>query len=83
MFVLLNDVPEELGPPHLVSRKLTDGLPAVPNWFRQPGRRGAGRFVDDSGGDEVRLALTPGSRCHSAESAVVHGSAPPGVMTCG
>src|SRR3954454_21859043 len=45
MFVFVNDVPDDLGPPHLVSRKHTVGLPAVPNWLLRPGREGAGRFV--------------------------------------
>jgi hypothetical protein len=45
MFVFLNDVPEDLGPPHLVSRTHTADLPAVPNWLLRPGREGAGRFV--------------------------------------
>jgi hypothetical protein len=45
MFVFLNDVPEELGPPHLVSRKLTDGLPAVPNWLLRPGQEPGDRFA--------------------------------------
>jgi hypothetical protein len=45
MFVFLNDVPEELGPPHLVSRKLTDGLPAVPNWLLRPGHKTGDRFA--------------------------------------
>lgn len=33
MFVYLTDVPEDLGPPHLVSRRHTADLPARPNWF--------------------------------------------------
>ena len=33
MFVLLDDVPEELGPPHFVSRAHTADLPLMPNWF--------------------------------------------------
>lgn len=33
MFVYLCDVPESLGPPHLVSRRHTEHLPPVPNWF--------------------------------------------------
>jgi hypothetical protein len=45
MFVFLNDVPEALGPPHLVSRKLTDGLPAVPNWLLRPGQEPGDRFT--------------------------------------
>ncbi|GIF74632.1 phytanoyl-CoA dioxygenase family protein [Asanoa siamensis] len=45
MFVFLNDVFEDLGPPHLVSRAHTAHLPAVPNWLLRPGHEGAGRFV--------------------------------------
>lgn len=33
MFVYLVDVPEGLGPPHLVSRAHTTNLPARPNWY--------------------------------------------------
>lgn len=33
MFVYLADVPEELGPPHLLSRQYTADLPAMPNWY--------------------------------------------------
>ncbi len=32
-FVYLSDVPEELGPPHFVSRSRTAALPAKPNWY--------------------------------------------------
>lgn len=35
MFVYLVDVPEELGPPHLVSTTLTHDPPARPNWYPQ------------------------------------------------
>lgn len=49
MFIFLTDVPEELGPPHLVSRQQTAGIPAVPNWFLRPGRASTWRFADDSG----------------------------------
>jgi hypothetical protein len=48
MFVFLNDVPDELGPPHLVSRKHTADLPAVPNWLQRPGREGSDRFVAEA-----------------------------------
>ena len=48
MFVFLDDVPEQLGPPHLVSRTHTAGLPAVPNWLLRPGQQGTGRFVADA-----------------------------------
>ena len=33
MFVFLTDVPEELGPPHLVSQRHTADLPANPNFY--------------------------------------------------
>jgi hypothetical protein len=33
MFLYLSDVPTELGPPSFVSRRLTESLPAIPNWF--------------------------------------------------
>ena len=33
MFVYLTDVPEELGPPHMLSRSHTGDLPARPNWY--------------------------------------------------
>ena len=45
MFVFLNDVPEELGPPHLLSRKHTADFPAVPNWLLRPGRESTDRFT--------------------------------------
>ncbi|MFC4065949.1 phytanoyl-CoA dioxygenase family protein [Actinoplanes subglobosus] len=44
MFVFLHDVPEELGPPHLVSRRHTVDFPAVPNWLLRPGRESTFRF---------------------------------------
>jgi len=40
MFVYLNDVPDGLGPPHLVSRARTTDLSAMPNWY--PSFDGAG-----------------------------------------
>lgn len=33
LFVYLTDVPEDLGPPHLVSWQRTADLPARPNWY--------------------------------------------------
>ncbi|MCP2317848.1 Phytanoyl-CoA dioxygenase (PhyH) [Nocardia amikacinitolerans] len=46
MFVFLDDVPEELGPPHLVSRTHTSDIDATPNWFPdgESGRDPAARF---------------------------------------
>jgi hypothetical protein len=53
MFVFLTDVPEELGPPHLVPRRHTKDLPAVPNWYLRPGHTGSGRFDDDRGSPDL------------------------------
>ncbi|MFG1947417.1 phytanoyl-CoA dioxygenase family protein [Nonomuraea sp. NPDC048826] len=54
MFVYLADVPEELGPPHLVSRTRTADLPARPNWYpRVDGAGGEGGFVSPSGSPEL------------------------------
>jgi hypothetical protein len=44
MFVYLADVPEEFGPAHLVSRKHTAELPAVPARYLRPGRQSTNRF---------------------------------------
>jgi hypothetical protein len=49
MFVFLSDVPEELGPPHLVSRRHTETYPAVPNWLLKPGHEGTWRYNDTTG----------------------------------
>jgi hypothetical protein len=49
MFVYLADVPEEFGPAHLVSRKHTADLPAVPDRYLRPGLESKGRFHDGSG----------------------------------
>jgi hypothetical protein len=61
MFVFLNDVPEELGPPHLVSRRHTANLPAVPNWFLRQGKESGSRFDDDSGSPELYEAEISGA----------------------
>lgn len=37
MFVYLVDVPEQLGPPHFVSRTLTTDLSLKPNWYPRTG----------------------------------------------
>jgi Phytanoyl-CoA dioxygenase (PhyH) len=47
MFVFLSDVPEELGPPHLVSQAHTAELPANPNFYPRHGGQGAFVAVDD------------------------------------
>ena len=51
MFVFLTDVPEDLGPPHLVSQTHTTDLPANPNFYPRSG--GEGDFV--SVGDHADL----------------------------
>jgi len=38
LFLYLCDVPEELGPPHLVPAALTRGAAALPNWFSRDDR---------------------------------------------
>lgn len=42
MFVYLVDVPEELGPPSMLSRTRTTGLSAKPNWYPREGAAEAG-----------------------------------------
>lgn len=61
MFVFLTDVPEELGPPHLVSRRHTAGRPAVPNWLLRPGRESQDRFTGDDGSAELYAAEVSGA----------------------
>jgi len=57
MFVYLVDVPDELGPPHFVSRARTAGLPAKPNWYpRTDGSDGEGGFVATGGSPELYAA---------------------------
>ena len=38
LFLYLCDVPEELGPPHFVSRKVTQNARALPNWLSRDER---------------------------------------------
>jgi hypothetical protein len=61
MFVFLNDVPDELGPPRLVPRRHTVNLPAVPNWLLRPGQDSDSRFNDDSGSPELYAAEVSGA----------------------
>ncbi|MFI0450116.1 phytanoyl-CoA dioxygenase family protein [Actinomadura sp. 6N118] len=61
MFVFLGDVPEELGPPHLLSRAHTADIPAVPNWFLRPGQDSAWRFNEDSGSPQMYGAEVSGA----------------------
>jgi hypothetical protein len=57
MFVYLADVPDELGPPHLVSSSRTAGLPAKPNWYpRADGPGGEGGFVSERGRPDLYAA---------------------------
>jgi hypothetical protein len=57
MFVYLVDVPDELGPPHFVSRARTAGRPARPNWYpRADGSDAEGGFVAVSGSPELYAA---------------------------
>ncbi len=57
MFVYLADVPDELGPPHLVSRTRTAGLPAKPNWYpRADGSDSEGGFVSERGHPDLYTA---------------------------
>ena len=57
MFVYLVDVPEELGPPSLVSRTRTTGLPAKPNWYpREDGADNEGGWVATAGSPELYAA---------------------------
>lgn len=62
MFVYLVDVPEGLGPPHLVSRSHTRDLPARPNWYHravaEPDRDG---FVSPTASPELYEAEVSGA----------------------
>ncbi|WP_345603215.1 phytanoyl-CoA dioxygenase family protein [Pseudonocardia adelaidensis] len=50
LFVYLVDVPDDLGPPHLVPRAHTGGLPPLPNWYPRVGTGQSGdRFVASTG----------------------------------
>jgi hypothetical protein len=57
MFVYLVDVPEELGPPSMVSRTRTTGLPAKPNWYpREDGADSGGGWVASAGSPDLHDA---------------------------
>jgi hypothetical protein len=49
LFVYLGDVPEDLGPPHLVPRARTAGLPLLPNWHPRTDTGSNDRFVATQG----------------------------------
>ena len=54
MFVYLVDVPEELGPPSMLSRTRTTGLPAKPNWYpREGGADAEGGWVETAGSPDL------------------------------
>jgi hypothetical protein len=54
MFVYLVDVPGELGPPSMVSRTRTAGLPAKPNWYpREDGADAGGGWVATAGSPDL------------------------------
>lgn len=54
MFVYLVDVPEELGPPSMLSRTLTTGLPAKPNWYPPDGTAdGEGGWVETAASPDL------------------------------
>jgi phytanoyl-CoA dioxygenase PhyH len=54
MFVFLVDVPADLGPPHLVPKAYTAGLPALPNWLPRRDRpQTADPFVAAAGHSEL------------------------------
>jgi len=57
LFVYLVDVPEELGPPHLVSRAHTPDLPVKPNWYpRADGADPESGFVSAAGRPDLYVA---------------------------
>ena len=57
LFVYLVDVPGELGPPSMLSRTRTTGLPAKPNWYpREGGADAEGGWVETAGSPELYAA---------------------------
>jgi hypothetical protein len=67
MFIYLVDVPEELGPPSMLSRTKTTGQAAKPNWYpREGGADAEGGWVETTGSRglydaEVRAAGPAGT----------------------
>jgi hypothetical protein len=54
MFIYLVDVPEELGPPSMLSRTKTPELPAKPNWYpREGGADPEWGWVETSGSPDL------------------------------
>lgn len=58
-FVFLVDVPDDLGPPHLVAWDHTDRLPMNPNFF--PRRGGRGEFVSTADNSHLYAAEQSGA----------------------
>jgi hypothetical protein len=58
LFVYLVDVPAELGPPSMLSRTRTTGLPAKPNWYPRE---------DGADPDQVWVAATGSPDLYAAE----------------
>jgi hypothetical protein len=57
LFIYLTDVPEELGPPSLLSRTQTTGLPVRPNWYPRAGGRGKpGGWVETAASPDLYAA---------------------------
>ena len=57
LFVYLVDVPGELGPPSMLSRTRTTGLPAKPNWYPRAGGADAeDGWVETAGSPELYAA---------------------------
>lgn len=62
MFVYLTNVPEDVGPPHLVSRRHTGDLPARPNWFPpEDGEDSDDGFVATTGRPDLYKAEVSGA----------------------
>lgn len=61
MFVYLVDVPEELGPPHLVSQTQTRELPTNPNWFPRTDTADPEAFVAPKGRPDLYEAEISGA----------------------
>jgi hypothetical protein len=69
MFVYLVDVPEELGPPSMLSRTRTMGLPAKPNWYpREGGADSDGDWVETAGSPDLTMlrSAPPDRRARSS-----------------
>lgn len=62
MFIYLTDVPEELGPPHMLSQVHTGDLPTKPNWYpRVDGADGESGYVATKGRPDLYEAEVSGA----------------------